>query len=48
MTEIMISSERELAEVIAERFDDGVMLSIFIEEGSEMQDGEGSDEDENR
>lgn len=46
MTEIVISSERELAEVIAQRFKDGVMLSIFIEEGSEKQDGEGSDEDE--
>ena len=48
MTEIMISSERELAEVIAEKFEDGVMLSIFIEEGSESRDGEGSDEDEDR
>lgn len=48
MTEITISSERELAEVIAERFEDGVMLSIFIEEGSEKQDAEESDEDENR
>ena len=43
MTEIMLSSERELAEVIAQKLEDGMMLSIFIEERGDENDGEGTD-----